>query len=441
MADYAARVEELEEVVTEHEAKAVDAERSGGPAAIPRSYARLREEIADYARFRDAVLADGLTLLDPPSDATPERMHARWVDHFVKAATDAFRSFKDVTLEDIPSQIVAESIASQESVAFAEISTWRLARVGGEISQRLRTLEQERAGLESKWSETIGQDERQDGQVAALRVQVLDMLEDAVEKIRGLAPRIEKVIRDVVVGWEGSEKPSPDPSFAEPTRTFVETLATLGRTLEDSTRAALTLYATEQTIHEVFGEHRAAVAALLEAAEPDMVEKVYADAVAAAESGASRMNYDGQRADMRAFLEKAKARVGPRVDVYESAFEDFVKHFDGRYTGRVSDETVELLAEAEFFDQFWRDIEDVRLPAVIQAADDDVARMESVDLTRVTEEHRDELRAILERNLEEVRESIKRLDMSILDRFRLQFIDVPRAAMVDRLRRLRGYEE
>lgn len=441
MADYAARIAELEKVVADLEAKAVEAERSGGPPAFPASYARLREEIADYARFRDGVLADGLELLDPPSDATPEKMHARWVDHFVKTATDAFRSFKDITLEDIPSQVVAESIASQESVAFAEISTWRLARAQGEISQRLRTLEQERAGLESKWSETIGQDERQDGQVAALRVQILGMLEDSVEKIRGWGPRIEGVVRDVVVGWEGSEKPSPDPSFADPTRTFVETLATLSRTLEDSTRAALTMYATEHNIHEVFGKHRAAVAELLEAAEPDLVEKTYIEAVGAADSGAGRMSYDGQRTDLRAFLDKAKALVGPQVDAYESAFEDFVKHFDGRYTGKVSDETVELLAEAEFFDQFWRDIEDLRLPAVIQGADDDVARARSVDLSRVTEEHREELRATLERNLEDVRQSIRSLDLSVLERFRLQFIDVPRAQIVDYLRRLRGYDE
>ena len=153
------------------------------------------------------------------------------------------------------------------------------------------------------------------------------------------------------------------------------------------------------------------------------------------------MSYDGQRTDLRAFLGKAKGVVGPRVDAYESAFHDFVRHFDGRYTGRVSDATVELLAEAEFFDQFWRDIEDIRLPAVIERADDDVARLRSVDLSRVTEEHRDELRASLERNLEEVRESIRSLDLSVLERFRLQVIDVPRAQIVDYLRRLRGYDE
>lgn len=441
MGHYAARTAELEKVVADLESRAAETARSGGPAASPRSYALLRAEIADHARFRDAVLDDALELLEPSSDATAETMHARWVDAFVTAATDAFRGFKDLTLEDIPSQIVAESIASQESVALAEISTWRLARVQGEISTRLRTLETERAGLESKWSETIGQDERQDGQVAALRVQVLAMLRDSVEKIRGWGPRIEGVVRDAVVAWEGSERPSPDPSFADPTRTFVETLATLSRTLEDSTRAALTLYATEQTIHEVFGKHRAAVAELLEAAEPDLVEKAFEEAVAAADSGAGRMSYDGQRTDLRAFLGTAKGVVGPRVDAYESAFHDFVRHFDGRYTGTVSDATVELLAEAEFFDQFWRDIEDVRLPAVIQRADDDVARLVSVDLSRVTEEHRDELRATLERNLDDVRQSIRGLDLSVLERFRLQFIDTPRAQLVDHLRRLRGYEE
>ena len=85
----------------------------------------------------------------------------------------------------------------------------------------LRTLEQEAAGLESKWKETIGQDERQDGQIAGLRVQVLEMFKKSVAEIRGWGPRIEEAARTSATAWEASERPSPDPSFADPTQKVV----------------------------------------------------------------------------------------------------------------------------------------------------------------------------------------------------------------------------
>jgi hypothetical protein len=440
VADYAARIAELEAVVVDLEAKAAAACAAGGPPVFAPTYARFRERIEAYSRWRKAMFDEGLRLLEP-SDATEQQMHRRWIDHFVKVATEAFRMFKDLTLEDIPSQIAAESIASQESVAWSEVSSWELATVYGRLGVWLRTLDSNRVSLESHWSETVGLEERQDGQVAALRVQVLGMLKDSVEKVRGWAPMIEGLVNTAVGAWEGSERPSPDPSFADPVKTFVETLALTNRTLDESTSAALSIYATEKTIHAVFAEHRAETATLLQSVHPDEIKSLFADAVAAAESGAGRMNYDGQRADLRKFLDEVKDRVNPCMDTFATTFEDFVKHFDGRYTGKVNDESLELLAEAEFFDQFWRDIEDLGLPAVIQRAGEDIARLRSVDLSRVTEEHRDELRAALERNLAQVGQAIRSLDSSVLERFRLQFIDVPRAAVVDYLRGLAGYDE
>jgi hypothetical protein len=349
--------------------------------------------------------------------------------------------FKDLKLEDIPSQIAAESIASQESIAFADIAGWRLARFQGEVREKLRTLEQEGDGLESKWKETIGLDERQDGQIAALRVQVLEMFKKSVEQIRGWGPRIEGAARTSVDAWEGSERPSPDPSFAEPTVKVVETLGTLARTLDESVRAALPMYATEQTIHEVFGNHRLATQDLLQKMAPDIVAKAYDEAIGDAETAVSRVSREGQKRDLTILLDKAKSAVSPSVGEYQSAFDTFVKRFDGRYTGDVSESTVELLAEAEFFDQFWRDVESVNLPGEIRGADDAIARLTSINLDRVTPEHREELKGIIDRHLNEIRDKIRALDMSVLERFKIQFWLVPRQAIVDKLRRMPGFRK
>jgi hypothetical protein len=441
MPDYHNRITDLEKIVDELQAKAAEAEKAGGPKLLPDTYVRFRAFVTAYAIWRDKALADGLPLLDAESDATAQKQHARWYNHYIPAATEAFRMFKDLKLEDIPSQITAESVASQESIFFDSIAGWPLARFQGEVREKLRTLEQEAAGLESKWKETIGQDERQDGQIAGLRVQVLEMFKKSVAEIRGWGPRIEEAARTSATAWEASERPSPDPSFADPTQRVVETLGSLARTLDESVRAALPMYATEQTIHEVFGNHRLAVQALLEQMTPDVVEKAYAEAVAVAESAVSRASRDSQKSDLTILLDKAKALVAPSKDKYKAAFEAFVKQFDGRYTGDVSESTIELLAEAEFFDQFWRDVESVNLPGEIRGADDEIARLTSIDLSRVTPEHRAELQAIIDKHLNEIRNKIRSLDMSVLERFKIQFWLTPREAFIDRLRRMPGFDK
>jgi hypothetical protein len=48
-------------------------------------------------------------------------------------------------------------------------------------------------------------------EIAALRVQILEMFKKSVEQIRGWGPRIEGAARTSVDAWEGSERPVPIP--------------------------------------------------------------------------------------------------------------------------------------------------------------------------------------------------------------------------------------
>ena len=441
MPEYASRIAELEKVVDELQVKAVEAEEAGGAKALPDTYVRFKAFVTAYGIWRDKALGDGLPLLEAESDATAQKQHYLWTNHYIKAATEAFRLLKDLKLEDIPSQIAAETAASQESIAFDIIAGWTLARFQGEVREHMRTLDQERASLESKWAETIGQDERQDGQIAYLRVQILETFKKSVEQIRGWAPQFEEAARTFATGWEASERPSPDPSLADPTRAAVEVLATLSRTLDESVRSALPMYAAEQTVHEIFGKHRLAVEELLEKIHPDCVAKSYAEAVSTAESSLGRASTDGQKQDLRILLEKAKAAAATSVGEYRSAFDKFDAQFNGTYTGDVSDATVELLAEAEFFNQFWKDVEGLNLPGEIKTAGEAIARCVNINLDRLTPEHQQQFKEIVEGRLRELQDTIKSMDMSLWERMKIQFWLTPREAIRDKLKRLPGFRK
>lgn len=439
MAEYEARLEELERQIEEVRIKAIETERPGGAPVGREAFIRFQAALPAYGKWRDRAFNEGLTILRPETDGTPQKYHYRWIDHHLKRATDAFRTFADLKLEDPAADVLAATVASQESIAFDIIANWTFARFQGEVRERLRTLAEERTRLESKWAETISQDERQDGQIAGLRVEILETFRKGVEQVRGWGPKFEEAARTFATGWDAKEKPSPDPSFAEPTKVAIETLATLGRTLEDSVRAALPLYAAEQVVHEIFGKHREALDKLLQQLHPDGIETMYAEALSSAEASLGRVTRDGQKADLERLLKEAAAEVAPCVKEYESAFEDFVKHFRGRYTGAVSDQTIELLAEAEFFSQFWKEVEGLNLPGEIRTAGEAIARCVHIDLDRLTPEHQQQFREIVESRLRELQDRIRAMDMSLWERMKIQFWLVPRDAMRDKLKSLPGF--
>jgi len=217
VAEYSSRLEELDRQIEDARQRAVEAEKSGGPTVVPAAFIRFKAAVATYGDWRDKALNDGLPILKAESDGTAQKYHQRWYDHYLSAATTAFRTFSELKPADPAAEAVATTVASQESISFDIVSSWTFARFQGEVRERLRLLDQERASLESKWAETIGQDERQDGQIAGLRVQILETFKNGVQQVRGWGPRFEEAARTFVTGWDGSEKPSPDPSFAEPT--------------------------------------------------------------------------------------------------------------------------------------------------------------------------------------------------------------------------------
>jgi len=107
----------------------------------------------------------------------------------------------------------------------------------------------------------------------------------------------------------------------------------------------------------------------------------------------------------------------------------------------VSDETVELLVEQEFFNQFWKDIQSLNLPGEFQTAADQIAKCDDISLDRLTDEQRRRFKEIVRARLSTLEEEIRKIDWSFFERFKLQFIDVPRGLLMDKIKRLVGYEE
>jgi hypothetical protein len=215
----------------------------------------------------------------------------------------------------------------------------------------------------------------------------------------------------------------------------------LQKSLDDITRSALGLYGNEQTIHTMFGNSRQQLKEYLDTVNKKTVARAWSDACSATKDAASKCPKDGQKEDVRALAEQAIRASESMVAEFNDAFDDFYEHFDGTFTGEVSDKTAELLVEQEFFNTFWREIESLNLPGEFRTAADQIAKCEDVSLDRLTDEQRSRFREIIRNRLSDLEEEIRDIDSSFLERFKLQFIDVPRAQMMDKLKRLVGYEE
>lgn len=442
MSDYAKRAPEMSREVALLQERALDEERRGGPPAVLATYVRLQAGLATYAEWRERALESGLAWLTPDSSATARSQQERWATGFSQRGGEAFKMLNDqVSRDDDPIEWTFEQLAMQESLAYSAIAAMPLAGFIGQVREHLRDLEKYRKDLDDTWKEIVGQDERIDGQIAALRVQVLEMFKKAVSDARGWAPKIESAVGTVLLGWEKEEEPSPDPSIAPVAKTAFDTVHLLQKTLDEVTRAALGLYANEQTIHTIFGNTRLRLKEYLDGVNKKTVDRAWIDACTATRDAANRCPKDGQKADVRELAEQAVKASESIVDDFNDAFDEFYKHFLGKFTGDVSDETAELLAEHEFFNQFWRDVESVNLPGEFRTAADQIATCEEVSLDRLTDDQRRRFKEIVHQRLSEIEEKIRDLDSSFLERFKFQFIDVPRAQMVDKLKRLVGYEE
>jgi hypothetical protein len=422
--------------------RAVEDERRGGPLAVLATYIRLQAGLAAYADWRERALGEGLAWLTPGSSATAKSQQERWTNGFSQRGGEAFKMLNDqVSRDDDPIEWTFELMAMQESMAYSAIAAMPLAGCMGQVREYLRDFERFREELDDRWKEIAGQDERIDGQIAGLRVQVLEMFKKAVSDARGWAPKIESAIGTALLGWEKKEEPSPDPSIAPVARTAFDTVHMLQKSLDDITRSALGMYGNEQTIHTMFGNSRLQLKEYLDKVNPKTVARAWSDACNATKEAASRCPKDGQKEDVRTLAERAIKASESIVGEFNDVFEDFYTYFEGKFTGEVSDETAELLVEQEFFNKFWRDVESLNLPGEFRTAADQIAKCEEVSLDRLTDEQRSRFKEIVRERLSGLEDKIRDLDSSFLERFKLQFIDVPREQMLDKLKRLVGYEE
>ena len=442
MSDYEQRPSEMAREVSALQERALQVERDGGPPAVVATYVRLQAGLAGYAEWRGRALSESLAWLTPDSNATAKSQQERWSDSFNRRGGEACRMLLDqVSRDDDPIEQTFEVMAMQEAMSYSVIATMPLAGFMGQVREYLRDFARFRKELDDRWKELTGQNERIHGQIAALRVQVLELFTRAVGEARGWAPKIESAVGTALLGWEKEEEPSPDPSLAPVARTAFETVNLLQKSLDDITKSALSLYANEQTIHTMFGNSRQQLKAYLDQVNVKTVDRAWVDACTATRDAANKCPKDGQKQDVRAFAEQAIDGTEDLVEEFNEVFEDFYEHFAGTFTGDVSDSTAATLAEQEFFNQFWKDVESLNLPGEFRTAADQIVRCEDLSLDRLADEQRRRFKAIVHERVSEIEEKIRELDSSFLERFKLQFIDVPRQLAIDRLKRLVGYEE
>ena len=442
MPDYAARIAELDRAVNEQREAALKVEADGGAPALLAGYIRLGAGIASYADVRDRALNDGLALLKPDSSATAESQQRRWADHFNAKGSEAIRVLNDLVSRDgDETQRRFELFAMQEGIAFSAINAMPLAGAVGTIAEHIRTLDEQCRTLQAKWRELSGLDERIDGQIAAVRVQVLETFKRGVNDIRSWTQKLEEDVRKVVDLWDRKEETDPEPSMSSTAKSFLDTLGTLQRTLDDAVRQSQPLYASEQTVHELFGKVRQQVQEYLEKVNKDTVGRAYADACRATQDCAGRSFSDGQRADGVRFAERAISATQSLMGDFNSAWDRFYGEFQGVFTGEVSDQTTEFLGDQEFFNQFWRDVEAIGLPAQIRSAGEALSRIEGLSLDRMTPQQKQMFEITIKARLKEIQERIRAMDSSVWERFKLMFVTTPMSMAKDRLKGLRGYRK
>jgi len=262
-----------------------------------------------------------------------------------------------------------------------------------------------------------------------------------VSDARGWGPKIEEAARKLITGWDTKEQLYPEPSLSGPVRTTMEILQMFQRTLAELTRAALPMYSTEQRIHEMFGNIRLYVQEHLEKVKPDVIARMYSEACRDSLNYAASCPKDGQKADARKLADKAIRESERIVGEFNSAFDAFYSKFDGRFTGEVSNQTVEMLAEQEFFDKFWRDVQGLDLPGVFREANNQLERCESITLDKLTDDQRLEFQRVIREQLAPLEEQIRAMDPGFFERFKIAFIDSARGAIVEKLRRFPGFRK
>jgi hypothetical protein len=442
MAEFSARENELMRKYGEEYRRAVDAERAGsGPPVVHASWMNLKSGLERYIDWRDKAINEGLQFLKPDSGSTGPGQQDRWASHYQSRGSEAYTQLDNLSrnAEDAIQKFML-FLSTQESLFFRQLSQFTLARAAGEIKQTIRELETEASNLEGKWRELAGLDERADGEIAALRVQFLRELENAVAKLMGWSRKAEETARTVVaVGAEHDDKSDPEPSFGPIVRQGMELIAMVQAPFDMFVREAQRLYQNEAPIHQQFQTLRTRTG--------EYYAKIYQAAgnsydLASRESSdkAGQAMPDGNRDDAKRFYEKAKKELDPLLSEYRSAVDKFYDQFNGRFLGEVSDQTAEMLADQEFFNKFWREFEGKHVPEALKQVMDDVSRNWGVSLDPLKPETRKKVQSYFEEKLRPHQERLRSMDSGFFQRVYEQTSIGVKLAW-DKLKRSPGYRK
>lgn len=447
MPEYQARIPEIEAEVTKLR-YLVNFEKIKPPAEIEATFKRLSEGITAYASFRELALTSSLLpLFVPDAQATGESQQKLWAAAHLKHGSDAFERFNSlVTSEPDPIQLTFELFAMQESAAFTVISRMPIAEAVGHIQAYIRRLEQETRTLEDLWKEQSGQTERMDAEINAVRAQVLDSYKRAVADIRGWGPKTEEALHTSIVIWDAKEQADPEPSVgsvaAAASANISSTAGQLRLTHEDAVHRSMLIYAGKLTIHMMFRNTRLQVKDFLDKVNKNTMRRLYDDACQAALAAAANVHQkDGLKLDAKRFVENAVAASSGILPKFDDAWEEFYTTFNGSYVGVPSEATIEKLAEAEFFNRFWPDVEYLDLPGAFRIAGEAIARCESISPSKITPEQKKRLDEVIQKRTNEMKETVRNMDMSLFQRVKLFYCDIPLDQFKDWIRRLGGYSK
>lgn len=447
MADFAARITELESLLS---LAINDVIRLQSPAGDlntnhPR-FVALRSMLANHADTREKALTASLVLLDAPADATAESAQQRWSAELNRLGTEAFQRINDaVKNEHILIKTRFEIVAMQEARAFRLLADLPLGTLTGRLRSHIRELSKETQTFTNLWKEQSGQEERYDGQIATVRVQALDAFKRAVAEMRGWGPRTEQALRTSVEGWSAQAGSDPEPSIgsvgADAGKHVLASIETLQFTHEQSTRIAMPHYAGKTTIHQMFANTRQNVKDFLDKVNLDTTTRELTAAFEAAQSLIAAVIQPGQRQDLTDFLGRAMFKVRDISVQFTTEWQRFYGAFKGIYVEEPSEATLDKLAEAEFFNRFWRDVADLNLPGVFREVSDAIMRCESITAARITPEQQRRLTEVIQARTSKIKDRIRSLDMSMFERAKLLYYDVTIDQMRDWVKRLPGYRK